>query len=112
MLLNKAFNQGDVVTFKMVSGEEVLARYQSETPLEYTITKPISLTPTPNGNIGMVPTVFSADLNTNVNLQKSAVAATATPRKEFADEYIQATTKIKPASSLEGLINAKSSSTG
>lgn len=112
MLLNKSLNQGDVVTFKLTSGEEVIARFQNETITEYQVTKPISLTPTPNGSIGMVPTVFSADLNSNVNLQKSAVAVVANPRKEFADEYTRATSGIKPASSLEGIVNASSSSTG
>lgn len=104
MLLNKSLNQGDVVTFKMVSGEEVIARYQSETLTEYQVAKPITLTPTPNGSIGMIPTVFSSDLNSNINLNKSAITATVLTKKEFADEYTKATSSIKPASSLDGII--------
>jgi hypothetical protein len=111
MLLNKPFNQGDVVTFKLIAGEEILARYQSETLTEYHITKPVTLTPTPSGSLGMIPSMFSVELNTiSINLQKNAVAMAALTRKEVSDEYIRGTSGIKPASSMEGLINAKGSS--
>lgn len=111
MLLNKAFNQGDVVTFKLTNGEEMMARYQGETITEYQITKPVTLTPTPNGSLGMIPSMFSVELNTvSINLQKNAVAMSALTRKEVSDEYTRGTSGIKPASSMEGLINAKGSS--
>lgn len=108
MLLSKQFNTSDVLTFKLTSGEELIARYQGETATEYQVTKPITLTPTPTGNLGMIATVFSAELNTSINLQKSAVAIVAHTKKEFSDEYTRATSGIKPASNLEGLVDAKS----
>lgn len=110
MLFQKQFNAGDVLTFRLTSGEEVIARYQGETLTDYQLTKPLTLTPTPNGNLGMITTVFSAELNTStINLQKTAVAFVAHTKKEFADEYTRATSGIKPASSLEGFSNATSS---
>ena len=113
MLLNKSFNQGDVITFKLTNGEEVIARYQSETLNEYQISKPVTLTPTPTGNLGMIPTMFSVELNTvTINLQKSAVAMTALSRKEVSDEYTRGTSGIKPVSSMEGLINAQGTQSG
>lgn len=111
MLLNKSYNQGDVITFKLTTGEEVIARYESETLTEYQIKKPVTLAPTPNGNLGMLPSMFSVELNTvTINLQKSAVAMSALSRKEVSDEYTRGTSGIKPASSMEGLLNAKGSS--
>lgn len=108
MLLNKTYSQGDIVTFKIISGEEVIARYQGETMTEYQISKPVSLTPTPTGTLGMIPTMFSMDISiANVNLNKTAVAMTSPTRKEISDEYIKGTSGIKPASSLDGLLNAK-----
>jgi hypothetical protein len=108
MLLNKNYNTGDVVTFKLTNGEEVIARYQSETLTEYQVTKPVILTPTPQGSLGMIPAMFSVELNTvTINLQKSAVAMSTFTRKEVSDEYTRGTSGIKPASSMEGLINAK-----
>ena len=107
MLLNKPFNANDIVSFKLTSGEEIVARFNSETLSDYNISKPASLTQTPQGNIALVPTVFSAELNSSVNLQKSVVAMTTLTNKKFSDEYIRATTSIKPASSLEGLADVK-----
>jgi hypothetical protein len=109
MLLNKTYTQGDVITFKLTNGEEVIAKYQGETLTEYQITKPVVLTPTPQGSLGMLPSMFSVELNTvTINLQKSAVAMSALTRKEVSDEYIRGTSGIKPASSMEGLLNATS----
>lgn len=109
MLLNKSYNSGDVVTFKLTNGEELIARYQGETITEYQILKPVGLTPTPTGTLGMIPSMFSAELNTQViNLQKNAVAMTALTRKEVSDEYTRGTSGIKPASSMEGLLDVKS----
>lgn len=111
MLLNKTYNTGDVITFKLVNGEEIIARYQGETLTEYQITKPVTLAPTPQGTLGMLPSMFSVELNTvTITLQKNAVALVALTRKEVSDEYTRGTSGIKPASSMEGLINAKGSS--
>lgn len=108
MLLNKTFNQGDIISFKCISGEEIIARYQGETLTEYQLSKPATLSPTPNGSIGLVPSLYSMDLTiANVNLLKTAVAMTAPTRKEVADQYIKGTSGITPASSLDGLTNAK-----
>lgn len=108
MLLAKSFAQGDVVTFKLTTGEEMIARYQGESLTDYQIMKPVTLTPTPNGGLGMIPSMFSVDLGTStITLQKNAVAMTALSRKEVSDEYIRGTSGIKPASSLDGIINAK-----
>lgn len=111
MLLNKSYTANDVVTFKLTSGEEMIARYQGETMTEYQILKPVVLTPTPTGNLGMIPGMFSVELNTvAVNLQKNAVSMTALTRKEISDEYIRGTSGIKPVNSMEGILNAKGSS--
>jgi hypothetical protein len=111
VLLNKTYNTGDVITFKLVNGEEIIARYQGETLTEYQITKPVTLAPTPQGTLGMLPSMFSVELNTvTITLQKNAVALVALTRKEVSDEYTRGTSGIKPASSMEGLINAKGSS--
>lgn len=110
MLLNKTFNTGDVITFKLTNGEEVIARFQSETLTEYQIQKPVVLTPTPTGSLGMLPSMFSVELNSvTINLQKNAVAMTALTRKEVSDEYTRGTSGIKPVSNMEGLLDAKSS---
>lgn len=111
MIINKGYAQNDVVTMKLTSGEELIARYMEETDTTYVITKPVSLVPTPQGSLGMVPALFSAELTTGskINLQKSAVSMHTHCRKDVADEYTRGTSGIKPANSLDGLLNIKNS---
>lgn len=111
MIISKPYDSQSVVSFKLVGGEEIIARFSSENDNYFVLSKPVSLIATPNGGLGMAPAMFSADLNTSsINLQKSSVTMHTLSRKEIADEYIRATTSIKPASSLVGALGGKSSS--
>lgn len=113
MIITKGYQVNEIISIKLTSGEEMIARYMDENDAAFVITKPINLVPTPQGSLGMVPALFSAELNTaRINLQKSAVALHALTRKEVADEYIKGTTGIRPASSLIGVADAKSSQGG
>lgn len=111
MIIAKPYNTGDVVSFKLVGGEEIISRIGEETEASYKLTKPVSLVATPQGGLGMAPAMYSADLNSNnsIYLQKSLVIMHCMSRKEIADEYTRATSSIKPASSLAGVLNGKSS---
>ena len=109
MLLNKTYTQGDVITFKLTNGEEMIARYQGETLTEYQVTKPVTLVPNPSsGSLGMIPSMFSVELSSaSINVQKNSVSMSAPTRKEVSDEYTRGTSGIKPATSLDGLLSAK-----
>lgn len=105
------YKEGEVVTFKIIGGEEIIARYQEENFSEIIVSKPVSLMATPQGSIGIIPTVFSSEINTSnkIALQKSSIVLSALTNKDFADEYTRATSGIKPASSLSGVLDAKGS---
>lgn len=112
MLANPAYKQGDIISLKLTSGEEIIARLVEDNMMDFKLSKPVSLIPTPQGSLGMVPAMFSVELNTaSITLQKTAVAFHSLTRKEVADEYIKGTTGIKPASSLVGIGNATNSKT-
>ena len=110
MLLNKGYESGTVVTFKLITGEELLARVQDETLIEFKITQPVTLVPTKQGTLAMRPYLLSTDLNTlAISLNKSAVVLHIATNKEVADQYTQAVSGIKPVSSLDGVFNASNS---
>lgn len=109
IITSKAYKAGDVVSFKLTTGEEMLARTVEDNADHFVIAKPVNLVPGPTGGVGMIPSLVSADVNSNISLQKSSVILHSATRKEVADEYIKATTGIKPASSLAGFNNGKSS---
>lgn len=92
MLINKGFSTGDVVSLKLLNGDEIIARFQSETPDEITIDRPLALTMGAQG-LGMIPWVFLAEKE-NMTLKRSHVFVMLLSKKDAADQYMQGTTGI------------------
>jgi hypothetical protein len=93
MLFEKPFTSGDVISLKLISGEEVVGRLEEETATGFKITKPMVISMTPKGP-GLMPFLFTVNPDSAVVINHSAVAVAATPDKGFADQYIQSTTGI------------------
>jgi 16S rRNA A1518/A1519 N6-dimethyltransferase RsmA/KsgA/DIM1 with predicted DNA glycosylase/AP lyase activity len=107
LISNNDYQVGTVVTFKLVTGEELLARVSGETMVEYQVVKPVTLVPTKQGTLAMVPYLISTDLNTlAISLNKSAVVMHIATKKEVAEQYTQAVSGIKTVSSLDGVFDA------
>lgn len=94
MLINKGFASGDVVSFKLTSGEEIVARFVEETATGYRISKPTVITMTQQG-IGLMPFMFTVDPDRDIEVQHGTVAVISATEKVFADQYLQGTTGIK-----------------
>ena len=92
LLMKKPYTQGDVVSLKVVNGDELIARFEEETDTTIKINRPLALTMGPQG-LGMIPWFFLAEEDT-VTLQKSHVFAIAISKKDAADQYMQGTTGI------------------
>lgn len=93
MLIDKGISEGEVVTLKLTSGEELVAKLAEETATHYKLSKPLVLSMGPKG-IGMVPYLFTVSPDKDVQLNKSTVTVIATSDKEFANQYLQGTTGI------------------
>lgn len=96
MLLEKTRSSGDVVTVKLTSGEEIIARYEDETGVGIKVSKPMVLSMSQQG-VGMMPYLFTVNPNTSIVFQHSSIAVSATTDEDFAKQYMQATTGIKLA---------------
>jgi hypothetical protein len=92
MLLKKPITQGTVVSIKIINGDEIIARYESEDADTVTINKPLALT-MGQGGLGMIPWVFLGDSDT-ITLQKQHVFFVIQSKKDAADQYMQGTTGI------------------
>jgi len=101
MLLKKNYAEGDVVTFKLVNGDEILARILATNTDSWTITKPLTLESREKG-LGLLQTVMSMDINDPAELQKSSVMIHAATVKELADHYIRTTTETSPEKDMSG----------
>lgn len=94
MLIDKGATEGEVVTLKLTSGEELVAKLVEDGPMFYKLGKPMVLTMAQQG-LGMVPYLFTVNPDKDVKLFKSTVTVIEATDKAFADAYIQQTTGIK-----------------
>ena len=92
MLINKGFSKGDVVSLKLVNGDEIIARYEESTTDNITITSPLAITLGAQG-LGMIPWLFLGESST-FTLSKNHVFTTVASKAEAASQYLENTTGL------------------
>ena len=97
MLAIKKYEKDAVVTFKLVNGDEVVAKVVEDTDTGFVISKPCTVIPSQQG-IALVQSMFTSDLNKSISIDKSHVMLHAPTVKDVENYYIQTTTGITPAS--------------
>ena len=93
MLINKGVSHGDIVTIKLTSGEELVAKLVDDNPMQIKIARPLVLTMGQQG-IGMVPYLFTVDPDKNISMNRSTITVLETTEESAAKQYINATTGI------------------
>ena len=95
MLINKGYSSGDVVSFKLVNGDEVVAKIVEQTGNNFTITLPCTVVPGPQGGLGLVQSLFSGDINSDIVLQKEHIMLHSKTTLEIEKHYLKTTTGIQ-----------------
>jgi len=85
---------GNIYTFKINSGEELVARVVNIESTTVSIEHPVSIAPGPQG-MGLVPSMFTADMDHPVQLNINSVALVAETDDTVSAKYIEATTGIR-----------------
>lgn len=85
----------EIYTFKLATGEELVAKVINITDAVVEVNQPISTMISPQG-LQMVPTLFSSNQDKNVQINTRALVMVADPREDVRNSYIQATTGIAP----------------
>ena len=93
MLIDKGVMEGEVVTFKLTSGEELVAKLVEDGPQYYKLSRPMVIGMSPKGP-ALMPYLFTVDPEKEVKLLKGVVAMAEATDKTFADQFIQTTTGI------------------
>lgn len=88
-------NKDTIYSLKMNSGEEVIAKVTSVSDTTITVASPCSIGPGPNGGLGLVPTMFTYNPESEVKLNTNSIAMIADTDESIKSKYIQATTGIK-----------------
>ena len=92
MLIQKPIAEGDVVSIKLINGDELIARLSKDDQNGITINRPLALT-MQGGGLGMVPWVLLGDKD-DIVLNRNHVFAMVPSKKDAADQYMQGTTGI------------------
>jgi len=85
---------GNIVTMKLISGEEMICKYISEDDGTYSISKPVVLIQTAQGP-GLIPYVLTAKDDSQIDINKNVVVCVTVSDAEIESQYIENTTNIK-----------------
>ena len=81
-------------TFKLNSGEEMVARIVDCNRDTFAIENPVSIAPGPQG-MGLVPSMFTAEPGQPIQLNINSVAMIVPTEDSVAMKYLEATTGIR-----------------
>ena len=90
MLIAPKIETGTVVSLKITSGEEIVAKLDAFGSEEVKLSTPFTLAVTPQG-IAFVPFLIGADENVKVSIKHPNIIALTPSREEVKSAYIQQT---------------------
>lgn len=94
MLISKSsYDAGDILTFKLVNGDEIVAKLVEQTDSTYTLERPCTVVPSAKG-IGLMQSLFTGEVDHKVVLDRNHVMMHVATVKDIKNHYIQTTTGI------------------
>lgn len=84
--------EGDVVSIKLITGEEIIARLDKDDHHGISVSKPLSVT-LGAGGLGMIPFMFLAETDT-FTIKREHILVMSAAKKDAADQYLTGTTGI------------------
>ena len=97
LVTNNKYDQDDIVTFKIVNGDEIVAKIVEDGDDAFVVSKPCTVMPSQQG-LGLLQSLFTSDLNKSIRLEKRHVMMHAPTVKDVQNHYIKTTTGIEPVS--------------
>lgn len=94
MIIETPYKVGDTISFKLTSGEELVARLEAEDAKTYTLRKPMVLIAGQTG-LGLAPFMFSVSLDGKFVLQAHSVSCLAKTEAEIGKQYVAQTSGIQ-----------------
>ena len=93
MLINKGVGIGEVITLKLTSGEELIAKLVEETDTYYKLSRIQVIGMGPKGP-GLMPYLFTVSPDADVKLSKITVTVAEATDEAFAKQFLESTTGI------------------
>lgn len=95
LVSGKKFDKGDVVTMKLVNGDEIVTEIISDDGMSYNVRRPQTVVPSAQG-MGLMQSLFTADTNKDITISKQHVMMVAPSVDAMVKHYITTTTGIEP----------------
>lgn len=102
-MLTQTRTKGDIISVKLVTGEEIFGRFVSQTADKLTMTKVMKLVLAPNGNPGFT-SVLQTSEQEELEFDRNHILLIAFTQKQIKDEYLGATSGIQKATPEETAI--------
>ena len=96
MLIQKPLEKNDIMTLKLITGEEIIAQFQEEKDDSIEVTRASIVAANPQGGLGLVPWMMSSAPE-KISINKSTVVTFVKTVEQIADKFIEATTNISIA---------------
>jgi hypothetical protein len=93
MLISKGVAEGEVITIKLTSGEEIVAKLVEDGPVYYKLKNPQVIGMGPKGP-GLMPYLFTVSPDREIKLAKATVTVAEGTDEMFAKQFIESTTGI------------------
>ena len=94
MLIDKGVSVGEVITLKLTSGEEIVAKLTDETDVYYKLNRPMVIGMGQQGP-GLMPYLFTVHPDKEVKLFKKTVTMAEATDDAFAKQFLESTSGIK-----------------
>lgn len=94
MLIDKGVSVGEVITLKLTSGEELVAKLAEETPTYYKLSRPMVIGMGQQGP-GLMPYLFTVNPDKEVKLLKQTITVAEATDDTFAKQFLESTSGIK-----------------
>ncbi len=94
MIIDKGVAVGEVITVKLTSGEEIVAKLTEETASYYKLSKPMVIGMGQKGP-GLMPYLFTVNPDKDIKLLKQTVTVAEATYEVFAKQFLESTSGIK-----------------
>jgi hypothetical protein len=96
MIIDKGVSVGEVITLKLTSGEELVAKLVEESPTYFKLSKPMVIGMGQQGP-GLMPYLFTVSPDKDVKLLKTTVTLAEASDERFAKQVLETTSGIQLA---------------
>jgi len=90
----KDYEAGDILCFKLLNGDEIVAKLVEVDAAKFVLSKPCTVIPSQQG-LGLMQSLMCGDINSNITVSKQHVMMHSPVIADIESHYIRTTTGIE-----------------